>query len=348
MGSLVSVVMPVFNAENYIESCLDATIRQTYQDIEIIIIDDGSVDSTVEKCEEYRKKDNRIKIISTDNNGPSNARNVGIENANGDYIVFFDADDRPERDLIEWYMRALGQWNGKDISFILCGMYYDNLLNKNADDRIVILEAQYGFIPGENYLLKRNYAATLAWLKIFNFVTNKCYKLSEIKAHNIRFDEKVSIGEDLKFNLDYLDSCRGYIGMINAPLYHYIKRNKDSLSLSYHESDLEDTKEIYRRLLEWESRQNGVTEDNMAVLKSIFITDWTSRLTTIYDNARDNKRIHEVVGKLNKEVGSSEFQDMLKQIYKAHKISSVRYLALRTGRFLVFCYLREFYKFLKG
>ena len=81
----------------------------------------------------------------------------------------------------------------------------------------------------------------------------------------------MNIGEDLKFNLDYLNKCEGYIGMINKTLYHYIKRTDDSLSLTYHESDIEDTKNIYRRFLEWEEQQQGVTEDNLLVIKSIYI-----------------------------------------------------------------------------
>ena len=345
---LVSVVIPAYNAEKYIRDCLDAVIQQTYSNIEIIIVDNGSSDSTSNRIREYSDKDERIKLFSIENNGASGARNLGIEKANGDYIVFFDADDKPELDIIECYMEACNEWQQKQVSFICCGMFYDNLCNKNVDNTVSILESWHGFIEGENYLLKRNFAATLAWLKIFNFVTNKFYDLKKINEYGIRFDELVYIGEDLQFNLDYLSNCPGYIGMINKPLYHYIKRNDNSLSFTYHQNDIEDTKRIYRRFIEWETQQLDVTEDQILVIKGIYITDWTSRLATMYDFYRRIGMKCKVKRKLNSEIASQEYQETLAQVYRAGKISCVRYLALRTRHFGIFCFLRWIYQKAKG
>jgi len=236
---LVSVVIPAYNAEEYIRDCLVATLNQTYTNIEVIIVDDNSIDSTVSICKEYADRDNRIRIINNNGNGVSAARNTGIQNASGKYIVFFDTDDCPDAVLIQYYLDAVKLWRGKNVSLILCGMYYDNVLNKYVEDKISILEPYYGYIIGEKYLLSRNYAATLAWLGIFNFVTNKIYDVEKLKKYNIQFDELISIGEDLKFNLDYLEKSNGYFGMINTPLYHYIKRSDSSLSFTYHITDIE-------------------------------------------------------------------------------------------------------------
>lgn len=93
MNSLVSIIIPVFNVEKYISKCVDSVINQKYRNIEIIIIDDGSTDKSAEICKEYANEDNRIKIISQKNAGLSCARNVGIENSSGDYIMFVDGDD---------------------------------------------------------------------------------------------------------------------------------------------------------------------------------------------------------------------------------------------------------------
>ncbi|MBE5825475.1 MAG: glycosyltransferase family 2 protein [Butyrivibrio sp.] len=345
--ALVSVVIPAYNSEEYISGCLEATISQTYSNIEILIVDNGSDDSTVDTCREYAERDSRIRTFSVLKKGVSVARNFGIDNSNGKYIVFFDSDDRPERDLIENYLNALEEWQNKTVALVTCGMFFDNIFYRNVLDKVSILESQSGFIEGENYLLKRNYAAVLAWLKLFNFVTNKIYDNDVIKHHGIRFDEYVNIGEDLKFNLDYLNKCEGYIGMINKPMYHYIKRTENSLSFTYHESDVEDTKTIYRRFLDWESQQKGVTEDNLLVIKSIYITDWISRLSTMSDYYKENGGARSVIGKLSSEVGCNEFQSMLKQVYKAKKISTIRYMALRTRRYEAFCLLREIYQKMK-
>lgn len=347
-SELVSVVIPTYNSANFIRECLYATLTQTYSNIEILIIDDGSNDATIDICKELISKDKRIKLFLSSKNGVSAARNIGIENATGKFIVFFDADDRPEIELIENYIKAVNEWNNRSFSFVACGMFYDNVYHRKVDDKIYILESDYGFIEGENYLLKRNYAATLAWLKIFNFVTNKFYDNELIKACNIRFDENVNIGEDLKFNLDYLDRSSGYIGMINRPLYHYIKRSEDSLSFTYHENDIEDTKAVYRRFLEWESIQEDVTQDNILVIKSIFLTDWTSRLTTMYDTYKKEGKLSLCRMLLNTEVGSYEFQNMLKEVYKAKKMSFIRFITLRTKSIDVFCFFRYLYQMSKG
>ncbi len=231
---LVSIVIPTLNAENFISSCMHAATHQTYSNIEIIIVDDGSKDSTMEICEEYAETDTRIKLYSIEHKGVSYARNFGVEIASGKYIVFFDADDRPERNLIEYYLNAINEWCDKDVAFVTCGMFYDNMLNRYVEDEIILLESDSGYKKEENYLLNRSYASVLAWLKLFNFVTNKLYDLDMIKKYGIRFNTEYCVGEDLPFNLDYLEKCNGKIGMINKPLYHYIKRSCDSLSLTYH------------------------------------------------------------------------------------------------------------------
>ena len=115
----------------------------------------------------------------------SSSRNKGISLAAGDYIVFFDADDYPEPELIEAYMTALQAWSDEGLAFVSSGMYFDNLYNKHIANKKSTLEAGLGFVEGEKYILTRNRAAMLSWLKLFNFVTNKCYDLEIIKSNQI-------------------------------------------------------------------------------------------------------------------------------------------------------------------
>ncbi len=345
---LVSVVIPTYNAEKYISDCLEATINQTYRNIEIIIVDDGSMDSTVEICRTYAEKNHRIRLFSHSNSGASYTRNRGVRHSKGDYIVFFDADDRPELSLIERYMEANEQWAGRKVAFILCGMFCDNEFNKHVDNSESILESAHGYIRDENYLLSRSAAATLAWLKLFNFVTNKFYDLRKIKENGIVFDPDVKIGEDLKFNLDYLEKVEGFLGMINSPLYHYIKRSNNSLSISYHEGDIEDTKAIYRRFIEWEASQKDHTEDNLNVLKGIYITDWVSRMTAMYEVQHRSEQRATVKKKLRIELQSREFKKTLYEVFRAKKISKIRFFSLNIGSFELFFFLRGIYQVIKG
>ncbi|WP_026497669.1 glycosyltransferase family 2 protein [Butyrivibrio sp. WCD2001] len=345
---LVSIVMPTYNGSNYIDDSIKALINQTYKNLEIIIVDDGSTDSVIDICEKYMIIDKRIRVISTKNRGVSAARNIGISEAKGDYIVFVDDDDYPSEILIEKYLDAYDQWKDKEVSLITCGMTFKNTYNKRVNDKDYILESGRGYVKGENYLLTRNYAATLAWLKLFNFVTNKCYDLGIIKKAGIKFDETISVGEDLKFNIDYLENSEGYIGMINLPLYFYIKRKVDGLSVKYHSDDLKNTKEIYRRFIRWENEQEDVTDDNIIVLKSLFIHDWTNRLTAIYQMHKGESPLSCAKRSLNRELRSREFRTMLHEVRKAKKIRMFRYICLRTGNYEVFFFFRRFYQFLKG
>ncbi len=347
-SKLVSIVMPTYNGSRYISHSIEASIKQTYKNIELLIIDDGSTDQVYNVCKKYADKDDRIRVIRTENRGVSAARNTGIEEAKGEYIVFFDDDDYPELNLIEKYMEAFELWNDKEVSFINCGMIVQNEYNKRVGDRTILLETGRGYIEGENYLLSRNYVATLAWLRLFNFVTNKCFNLDKIKEHGVRFDEKVSIAEDLKFNIDYLESFDGNIGMINSPLYRYVKRKADGLSLKYHSDDLENTKEIYRRFIEWEKKQQGVTTDNILVLKALYIYDWTNRLTAIYKTHRGESPLSVAKRTLNKELRSQEYRSMLSEIRKDKKISGFRYACLRTGFFDLYYFFRGIYQLMKG
>ena len=95
---LISVIVPVYNSEKYVNRCIDSILNQTYENLEVILIDDGSSDGSLKICESWAEKDNRIKILKQKNSGVSSARNLGIENASGDYVAFVDNDDwlRPE------------------------------------------------------------------------------------------------------------------------------------------------------------------------------------------------------------------------------------------------------------
>ena len=121
---LVSVIIPIYNVEKYLRKCLDTIVNQTFVNIEIILVNDGSIDGSKNICEEYKIKDNRIKLINKNNGGLSDARNVGISNAKGDYLIFIDSDDFVELDMIEILYKSVVE-NNADIA--VCGFdYYMN------------------------------------------------------------------------------------------------------------------------------------------------------------------------------------------------------------------------------
>lgn len=114
---LITLVIPIYNIENYLGRCLDSVINQTYKDLEIILVNDGSTDNSLEICESYAKEDSRIKIINKNNGGLSSARNVGLDACKGDYVTFIDSDDWVSLDYIE--------------------ILYKNIIDNNADISII-------------------------------------------------------------------------------------------------------------------------------------------------------------------------------------------------------------------
>ena len=120
---LISIVVPIYNVEKYLEKCINSIIIQTYKNIEIILVNDGSTDSSGKICDIYLKIDKRIKVVHKKNGGLSDARNVGIENAKGKYIAFIDSDDFLDSDFIEILYNLIIEYNA-DVSCCKCNVIY--------------------------------------------------------------------------------------------------------------------------------------------------------------------------------------------------------------------------------
>ena len=124
MDEKVSIIVPVYNVEKYLDKCIESIVNQTYRNIEIILVDDGSPDKCPEICNEWAKKDDRIKVIHKENGGLSSARNAALEIAQGDYITFVDSDDWIENDMIQSMLTCAAK---NDADIVCCGFYFDNV-----------------------------------------------------------------------------------------------------------------------------------------------------------------------------------------------------------------------------
>ena len=120
---MISIIVPVYNVESYLRKCLDSILAQTYRDLEILVVDDGSTDGSGAICDEYAGKDDRIKVFHTENKGLSCARNLGLDSANGDWIGFVDSDDWIELDMYEVLLRK-AEKTGADV--VECGVYEEH------------------------------------------------------------------------------------------------------------------------------------------------------------------------------------------------------------------------------
>ncbi|MEY8735983.1 glycosyltransferase family 2 protein [Lactobacillus sp. AN1001] len=117
---LVSIIIPVYNVQKYVELCIKSCINQTYENIEIILVDDGSTDSSGKICDEYSKRDNRISVIHTTNRGQGSARNIGLNKCTGDFITFLDADDVLNENFIQILQKLLINYNADIVAYAWC------------------------------------------------------------------------------------------------------------------------------------------------------------------------------------------------------------------------------------
>ena len=220
-SGLVSVIVPVYNAQLHLRKCLDSICGQTYPRLQIILINDGSADDSLSICEEYRQKDSRVEIISGENHGVSHSRNLGLEAARGEYIQFVDSDDYLTSDST----RLLVERAEETSCDMVIAPYY----------RVIGQKAKiYNLLKGMGQMEKDKLLYELARRPgsyFWGVVWNKFYRGDIIAKHSVRFCEDVALSEDFIFNLDYIRHAQGF-STIPTPIYYYIK-TKGSLSTHY-------------------------------------------------------------------------------------------------------------------
>jgi|LSQX01.2.fsa_nt_gb glycosyltransferase involved in cell wall biosynthesis len=200
----VSIIIPVYNAENDLSVCLDSIIGQVYFNLEIIVVNDGSKDNSLNILNEYAKKDNRIQVFSHENHGVSYTRNVGINHATGDYIMFIDGDDYIDENYIKSYIDAA---KSTDADIVIGGI--TKILKDGT--REIILPDTSSNIHMQNVANQTNGA--------YGFATNKMYRLGILD--DVRFNENMTVQEDLDFALSAY-SKTDKIKIINEHDYFYL------------------------------------------------------------------------------------------------------------------------------
>ena len=221
MSKLISIIVPVYNVEKYIEKCIDSIINQTYKNLEIILVDDGSKDNSGKICDEYSKKDSRIKVIHKVNGGLSDARNHGLQIATGDYIGFVDSDDYIAEDMFET-LYNLSEEKNADISIVSFYEYYNGKLIGVRDSKEEIIMNK---IEAIKELLIDNRIQSYAWNKLFKkelfenqrFPTGKNFE--DIATTLLLFEksEKVVLYEEPKYY--YLRRDDSIVGIRNTKTY---------------------------------------------------------------------------------------------------------------------------------
>ena len=237
----LSVIIPVYNVEKYLKECLDSITRQTVKDIEIICVDDGSTDNSPDILKEYQKKDSRIKIITKENGGQASARNLGIKEAQGEYIAFIDSDDFIEEEMLEkLYTKA----NDDNLDIAMCKIAtYNNQTGEIKDNVWYYMLGIFRDFEKDvfNHKDTKEFTCNIAVTPY-----NKIYKTSLIKDNDILFPEGL-IFEDEKFFYDiYLRAKK--VSIIPEFLYYYRVSRKGSTVDIEKENDYTDIIEISKQI----------------------------------------------------------------------------------------------------
>ena len=233
---LVSVIVPAYNSEQYIADCLWSLRNQSYNNIEIVVINDGSTDQTQQIAEQHAKLDKRIILSKIQNSGVSNARNHGLRLAHGHYITFVDSDDTLASNAIELMIDAIGDSDLCVFNYKKTFSAEDCISTAKIAERDTSLDVKDAFV----HLLQTG-GLYPPFCKILS--------LEKILQNGLHFDPKLSLGEDVMFNLSYLDCCNR-VTISPTAIYNYNTRNS-TLSKNIKEDYAEIQLEIYKHKLEF-------------------------------------------------------------------------------------------------
>ena len=225
---MISVIVPIFNAEKYLHRCIKRILAQDYTDYELLLIDDGSTDNSGTICDEFAKYDKRVRVFHKKNGGVSSARNLGLDNSIGEYIMFVDSDDYMLPGMLEVMLSTL---ESKKADLVVCGT-----TETGGGYWRPIADVDYSINQ-----LKENFVSLLH-TELLSPPWNKIYK-KEIIGSN-RFCEDISFGEDLLFNIQYLEKCENISFIKESPFYHE-KENENSLVVKFNRNRLLDIEKVW-------------------------------------------------------------------------------------------------------
>lgn len=248
---LVSIIVPVYKAEDYLDECVNSVLNQTYKNIELLLIDDGSPDNSGKLCDEIAERDERVKVFHKENGGTHTARNLGIEKSSGTYLMFMDPDDWLDIDTVENLVNKIQQDDLDVIRFNFIkefGNYSKKKENTFLQEKIYrnreckeICRQSVGLIFQE-----------LKHPENLNFLASVCfniYKKSRIVENNLSFYSIRELGtfSDGLFNIEFYMHCDSFL-FIDRGFYHYRKTNVGSATSNYRESFLEKQNFLFSKI----------------------------------------------------------------------------------------------------
>lgn len=318
--------------ELYIGRCIESILSQSYQQFEIILVNDGSTDTSLEICENYSKSDSRIIVINQANSGPSVARNNGIKKAEGEFIQFIDSDDFLEPRAIENMIEAICDTD------IVIAPYFNVHEQDSSIKKNLIKHEFQGVYEKEQFILN---FGEIVRNEMFNYIWNKLYRAELIK-NRTNFSKYIKIGEDMIFNLDCFE-ISNRITVIQTPVYNHIWYNAESIKKKYHPDLFEMRKIINKRTIEFLEKNNAYSGFNKKIVDALYARkisgcfmnvirardslNFKDRIQMIRDIITDQS-VHDIIGVFNNAGFNQKILGILiklgaaRTIYQLYRIKS--------------------------
>lgn len=296
---LISVIIPAYNVENFIARSIDSVLNQSYKNIELVIVDDGSLDSTGQICDEYCSKDNRVKVIHQKNLGVSTARNVGLDNCSGDYICFLDSDDYFD---LQYFENILPYLESKKYSLICNPLYYSNV--KGYFFPMFYVNEQFTFSREE--ALKELFKCKL----ITGGGVAAFYRCEDIK--NIRYNKDIKVFEDILFKYNFIKNCTKQVLYYPYIGYYYDNTNQSSATNSYSIIKKLDAFKVMEMIMEKEQSCADIIKYKMYIPTKV---DY-ALLEDTYEDLKDKEICHKFKQEVLKSSLKLLFNPKLDGIYK--------------------------------
>ena len=322
-NELISIIVPIYNVEQYLEECINSIINQTYKNLEIILVDDGSTDNSSKKCDEWKKKDKRIKVIHKQNGGLSDARNVGIINSSGSYLTFIDSDDTVNIHMIEVQYKNLIEYNA-DISICDYVIYTDGKRTINYREEV-----------------SNNKIVTSEGIDIFNNLFNEKMPITTL-SHNKLFKKEIfekvrfpkgRVHEDV-FTIHHILGEAKKIVYSEAKTYYYRCCRKGSITSTFSVKELDGLEGLKDRMNYFNDNYKNTKYANLS------IESYYDKLIRLYCNFtyhNQKKDYNNTIRSLKKEYNGN-YKKVIKATKKIRK--KFKYFIFR-------CFPNLFYKITK-
>ena len=260
---LVSVVVPVYNGSKYIKQCFDQIRSQTYKNLEVIFVNDGSTDDSATVCEKVLVEDERFILINKENGGTATTRNKGLDNAHGKYIVFLDCDDEFKPEMIELMVEEIEKHNA---DVVVCGYYFKVEKEINGKVETTYLEEKkYPYRAFKNFDEMRPEYINIWDNDMFSNVWNKLFRMETIRKYNMRYRDGHVYTEDRVFNRLFLSKCAGVVILDNC-LYFYVREREGSTTEKYRDDgftirdkEYNEFKEHFKEMNIWDEKSREYT-----------------------------------------------------------------------------------------